>query len=172
MRRMTVLISSVALLAALGVVIMPATAASAATGSKVVYDSIPSPLPGNMPSEGPEAYAFNEFGNQIRFSGTTVRLGAVMVTMSDWACQFGHWYNDTCFTNPGATFFEPVALNIYHAPTSGTFPRPGSLIASVSQTFAIPYRPSDDIVNCAGDGWFDAAADTCYHGLATNITFH
>ena len=31
----------------------------------VIYESIPSPLPGNVASEGPEAYSFSQIGDAI-----------------------------------------------------------------------------------------------------------
>ena len=46
---------------------------------------------------------------------------------------------------------------------------PGAVLGSVTQTFAIPYRPSADPLNCTGGRWFDGTA--CYNGFATNITF-
>ncbi len=83
------------------------------------------------------------------------------------------WTNDTCSTKKGATFTEPITLNIYNPPT-GTSPLPGSLIASITQTFSISYRPSADDKNCTGSDlgkWYDKPSKTCFNGLATNISF-
>jgi hypothetical protein len=55
-------------------------------GTSVIYSSlVSSPLHGNMPSVGAEAYAFNEFGNQVTFAGTNRQLTNVVVTMSSGA---------------------------------------------------------------------------------------
>src|SRR5208283_5559547 len=57
---------------------------------------------------------------------------------------------------------------------------PGALIATVTETFHIPYRPSADSGNCPGKGeeseaagsrWYDAVESKCYKALATAVTF-
>jgi hypothetical protein len=87
--------------------------------------------------------------------------------MSSWGCQSGAWFSADCVTTPGATFSVPITLNIYNAGS----PTPGAVIASTTQTFAIPYRPSTDSINCTGGRWYDAGSATCFNGLAHNITF-
>ena len=136
------------------------------------YDSIPQPLPGNLPSWGFEATSTNEFGNQINFGGPAEvdHFSSVVVTMSSWGCETGRWYTFNCSTTPGSSFTEPITLNLYNPPAPGTFV-PGSLIASVTQTFSIPFRPSADPVNCTLGRWFDQGSKTCFNGLANNITF-
>lgn len=144
-------------------------AANGAQG-QVIYDSTVSPQPGNLPSEGAEAYAFNQFGDGITFAGTVRRSKSVTVTMSSWGCQSGNWFSGNCVTAPGATFSIPITLNIYN-PGS---PTPGTLIATKTQTFSIPYRPSADNINCTGPNagkWYDAASATCFNGLANNVAF-
>jgi hypothetical protein len=138
--------------------------------SQVVYDSTVNPKPGNLPSVGAEAYAFKELGDNITFAGTARSPKTVTVTMSSWACQSGSWYAGNCATTPGATYAIPITLNIYNAAS----PTPGALIATKTQTFAIPYRPSADNVNCTGDNagkWYEPTTGTCFNGLASNITF-
>ncbi len=159
----------------LAVVLVAASAGFAAvhasaktTSNNVIYNSTITPLPGNQPSVGVESSFFNEFGNQVSLAGTSLVLGKVTVTMSSWACQFGHWTNDTCVTTKGATFLEPITFNIYATAADAAS---NSHIATVTQTFAIPYRPSDNPTKCSGGGWYDTSSKTCFHGLATNITF-
>ncbi|HEY2639685.1 MAG TPA: hypothetical protein VGI66_07335 [Streptosporangiaceae bacterium] len=141
-------------------------------GTSVIYNSVvASPLPGNVPSVGAEAYSFNEFGNEVKFSGTSTNrsLTNVVVEMSSWGCVTGHWYSGDCATPPGATFDEPITFNVYGPSTNG---RPGALIASATQTFAIPYRPSASPKCGAGDGrWYDSKLRACFNGLATTINF-
>ncbi len=148
--------------------------------SPALYDSTIAPLPGSLPSYGPEAYAFNEIGNEVNLASSSQPLNNVVVTMESWACQSGNWYSDNCVTTPGATFPVPVTLTLYNpGTTAGTV---GSVIATDTQTFNIPYRPSADNINCnfanadSGNGppsgeWYDAATGQCYNGLADNITF-
>ena len=143
--------------------------ASEANGQAVVYDSTPSPLPGNIPSYGAEAYAFNEIGNEVNLAPSTGPLADVTVTMSSWACEFGGWTGPIpCTTTPGATFAVPITLSIYReGATPGTA---GSLIVSRTETFNIPYRPSaDPACISAPTKWMDAG--TCYNGLANNVSF-
>ena len=141
--------------------------AGALVQAQVIYDSTVSPLPGNLPSVGAEAYAFNELGDAVNFVGTARSPRAVTITMSSWGCQAGHWNTADCVTTPGATFSIQIKLNIYNAGS----PLPGSPVASTTQTFAIPYRPSTDNAHCTGGRWYEASSGTCFNGLANNITF-
>jgi len=137
---------------------------------QVIYDSTVSPLPGNLPSVGAQAKAFNELGDGITFAGTSRRLRTVTVTLSSWGCQSGAWYSNDCVTTPGATFNVPITFNIYNAGN----PLPGSQLATVTQTFVVPYRPSADNINCTGVNagkWYQASTGICFNGLANNITF-
>lgn len=148
--------------------------ASAVTADVIGYSSIPATLPGNVPSVGFEATSSKELGDQIGLLGVGARtVTSVTVIMSSWGCQSGSWTGSptSCVTTPGATFSHPITLNIYGVTPSGTLP--GALIATKTQTFAIPYRPSADPVNCPSSPttWYNAADATCYNGLATAITF-
>ena len=145
--------------------------ATQAFGQTAIYNNVPNPLPGNLPSVGYEANGASEFGDRVQFSlGTGRFLTTVVQTMSSWGCQTGHWNTGNCFTTPGTTFSHPITLNIYNV---GAGNQVGSLIGSVTQTFAIPYRPSADNTNCTGPDagkWFNGTS--CFNGLATTITFN
>lgn len=136
-----------------------------------IYNNIPSPLPGNVPSWGYEATGTSEFGDRIMFAPATGRsVTTVTLTMSSWGCQSGHWYSGDCASAPGATFSHPITLNIYNVVAGNQV---GTQIESVTQTFAIPYRPSADL-NCTGANagkWYDASSNTCFNGRAVNLTF-
>ena len=138
----------------------------------VLYKSTVSPLPGNLPSQPFQAQQTIEFGNEIMLTKPASPLSSVVVTMSSWACQAGSWNTNDCVTAPGATFTEPITLNIYNAPTTTTLPNPGALITSLTQTFSIPYRPSAS-PQCTGNSlgqWYDGKQG-CFNGKAVNITF-
>lgn len=163
--------------------ILPATSVFAATtaSSKVLYNSLV-PAPGNLPSIGFEATQTAQFGNEISLT-RSAKAANVVVTMDSWGCQSGSWTDDTCTTTPGSTFGEPLTLNIFRAPATNPTTQadtpgngvPGTLIASVTKTFAIPYRPSANNTKCIGDelgDWFDARNGECFAGLATNVTFN
>ena len=149
----------------------PALAAGGGHG----YDSVPKHLPGNLLSLGFEATSTSEFGNQVTFAAADhpMQLHDVVVTMSSWACQQGAWDAGNCATKGGAEFSWPITFNVYNppAPNSST---PGSLIATDTQVFKIPYRPSAS-PKCTGDQageWYSDSSKSCFNGLATNITFH
>ncbi len=138
---------------------------------QVIYDSTVSPLPANLPSVGPEAYAYTEFGDEINFASGPRTLKTVTVTLSSWACQNGTWHTDDCATTPGATYSVPITFNIYAVGANDTVV---ALIATKTQSFNVPYRPSKDDVNCTGDStgkWYDSSTNTCNNGIAANVTF-
>jgi hypothetical protein len=156
------MLASVIMAAALG---LPGGALGA-----TVYDDIPSPQPGNVPSIAYEANGIAEFGGQIQLAGTERQHPTVTVLMSSWGCQSGHWTSNDCVTTPGATFSHLITLNLYNVGVGGAV---GSLIATASQTFNIPFRPSHDPTNCplTPEKWFSAADGLCYNGFATPISF-
>ncbi len=136
---------------------------------QTIYNNIPSPLPGNLDSIAYEANQAEEFGDRVQFAGTSRTLTSVVQGMSSWGCESGFWFDGACVTTPGATFSHPITLNIYNVDAGNQV---GSLIASVTQTFAIPYRPSADNINCTGGRWYDASSNTCFNGYANLITFN
>jgi hypothetical protein len=166
-RRLLLLAPVAALLAASAGLATQASASTLAKDPDVLYNSTVTPLPGNLPSQPFQAQQTSEFGNRVRMTKTAQPLGNVTVTMSSWGCQTGG--GTTCVTTKGAKFTEPITLNLYNAPSTGSIV-PGSLIASVTKAFSIPYRPSADNVNCTGGAWFDGPQG-CFNGLAHNIVF-
>ncbi|HEY7023441.1 MAG TPA: hypothetical protein VH371_00620 [Candidatus Limnocylindrales bacterium] len=143
--------------------------AEGSASAPVIFDNTAASLPSNLPSYGPEAYSYNEWGAQVAFAGTARKLSTATVTMSSWTCQTGTWNGGDCATTPGATFNVPITFNVYNVGSSNSV---GSLITTKTQTFAIPYRPSADNVNCTGGNagkWFDGTS--CFSGKAVNITF-
>ena len=173
--RATVTLLPIAALVLAGLV-APATADSGDGNSNqknVVYSSLVAPLPGNLPSLGAEAYAFNELGNAVTFSpGSSRNLTKVVVTMSSWGCAAGSWNLHTCSTPEDSTFSQPITLNIYNPSIDGT--NRGAKIVTVTKTFSIKYRPSASAL-CTGANlgkWYQNSSKTCYNGLAQNITFN
>jgi hypothetical protein len=130
-----------------------------------VYSSLISPLPGNIPSIGVESDYFDELGNEVNLASSGT-LSSVVVTISSFTCETGS--GTTCVTTPGTTYPVDITFNIYSPGTGNT---PGALIASGTQTFDIPFRPSADNVDCSGGAWFDTTTEGCFNGFAANITF-
>ncbi len=131
------------------------------------FDNAPDVLPSNLGSYGPEAYAFDEWGGQVALAGTARDLSAATVTLSSWACESGGWSTHDCVTTPGATFNVPITFNVYSVGPSNSV---GPQIASKTQNFDIPFRPSSDTVNCDNESWYDGTS--CFHGKAVNVTFN
>ena len=172
----------VAVVAAITAVAGSALAAGASSGggtkSSVVYNSVvPNGPPSNLPSEAFEAQSVSQFGAAVTFAGTARNLTSVTVGMSSFACVTGSWDGSSgaCSTPTGATFSQPITLKIYNPSQDGGV-TPGSLITSVTQTFAIPYRPSSSS-KCASDpdrpyGWYSPGLKRCFNGITDNVTFN
>jgi len=169
----------VAVFAATALVVLVGSAlAGNPVRSSVVFDSTnPNGPPSNMPSYGPAAYSFGTIGDQITLGGTARSLSNVTITLSSWACQTGTWQDQSCATQPGATFSQPMTLSIYNVNQDGT---KGAHIATSSQTFDVPYRPSasakcltleDSNHVVRPGGWYQPSSKTCKNGLANDVTF-
>lgn len=154
-------------IAAIGMTIVLGVLCASAFASVVVYDNIPSPQPGNVPSVGFEATSSSEFGGQVGLAGSAREDPTITVLMSSWACEEGSWTSG-CVTAEGSTFAHPVTLNVYEV---GPGDSVGGLIATATSTFTMPFRPSSD--GCGGDptAWYDAGEEACNHGLAFPISF-
>ena len=134
--------------------------ASHAANTVVIYDSIPSPLPPNVVSEGYECCTRGQVGDQITFGGTSRQLSSVTVTMSNWAYQSAYpGFGDA------SGFSVPLTLNLYNTGSDGNV---GSLIASRSIDALISWRPEP--TGCDTEQGY-LADGTCFHGLAENVTF-
>jgi hypothetical protein len=136
----------------------------------VIFDNTTAVLPTNLASVGYQATQTAEFGAQVQFAGTARKLSTATVTMSSWACQSGDWNvpfgtAGACVTTtPGATYSVPITFNVYANAAAAL--AHGPTIATKTQTFAIPYRPSS-IAGGDNEAW-NAAGN---HGLAVAITF-
>ena len=154
------------LFAAIVVTGLAVLAFASAASAAVVYDNIATPQPGNVASVGFQATSTSEWGGQVELAGTARKDPKVTVLMSSWGCQSGGGV--TCVTAPGATFTHPITLKLYTVNANNS---PGAVIATNTQVFAIPYRPSAELTHCPGGQWWDAEEASCYNGYATPITF-
>ena len=151
----------------MGLVTIPPAVAGATTPTTTMYDST-DPASAQLSSLAFQATQATEIGNQIVFApGTSRTLNNVVVSMDSWGCATGS--GTSCVTPTGATFAQPITLNLYAANPDNT---PGALITSVTQTVNLAYRPSADNVNCTSGRWFNAADSTCYNGIVTNATLN
>jgi hypothetical protein len=154
--------------ALLAVTAISAIAAGSAGAVETVYTNIPAAFPPNLASVGNEAYSNAEIGGQVEFAGTARKNPMIVVGMSSWACQSGHWNAFNCSTTPGATFEWPITFNVYEVGAGNTV---GALLVSGTKTFKMPYRPSADLKRCTGPEhlgeWFSKGQ--CWHGKAFRI---
>jgi hypothetical protein len=86
--------------------------AAGGVGGTVIFDNTAAALPSNLPSYGPEAYSYSEWGGGVTFAGTARKLATATVTMSSWACESGSWSAGTCASTPGDTYSVPIAFTL------------------------------------------------------------
>lgn len=133
------------------------------TAQTIVYDSAPSPLPPNVPSQGFQCCSVSEFGDQIQLAPSTPRnAGFAKVVMSSWAK-----HSDYPLL-PAAGFTHPIQLNIYASVTAAQNHTP---LASVSQNALLPWRPEADPTCPGGTAWRSMTDLRCYNGFAFVLTF-
>jgi hypothetical protein len=148
-------------------------AAAQKTKTTVAYNTIPKTLPGNVPSVGPEAYAFIELGDGLgTFAPYTSTIGQVTVVLSSWACQSGTWQAG-CDSGNTAKFSQDITFNLYavsgDSTTSGPYVVQAQL-ESITKTFSIPYRPSATPSKCSdASQWYSKQDKTCYNGIAVPV---
>ncbi len=128
----------------------------------VVYDSIPSPTPPNVVSQGFQCCATAEIGDEVKLElDTPRRTGYTTVLMSSWSLHSNYP------TMPTAGYTHPITLNIYVDAASALAHTP---VKTVTQSFVIPWRPVADPTCPGGTAW-RAADNTCYNGFAFTIAF-
>lgn len=141
--------------------------------ASVVYNSLPSPLPPNTPSQPFQAQQTFEFGDYVHLGGTDRNLTTVTVGMSDWAL-YSDYTSDVRYNTNSATWSHPITINIYsnHLGVNGV---PDTLLATKTQNIDIPWRPVGD-PSCPDTGYglgfaWKASDNNCYNGFAFNATF-
>ena len=148
----------------------PICDAAASGDANAAYNDIPKDaVDCGPPSEAFEAQSAREFGDEVTLavSGT---LASLTVLFNSYACE-DHplWNNSECTTNVnGHTFSHTITAHIYD-PTDLTTP-----IATATQSFAIPFRPSADNVKCTGadtGGFFNPISGNCEFSIKTLLTF-
>lgn len=144
----------------------PAASASPVAGSAVQFDSVPAPLPPNLASLGFAANAAAEVGDLVQLDGANHPIDAVTVALSSWAIRSDYP------GAPAAGFNHPLTLRIYAVDRSSGLPRPGTVLAAVTTTFTIPWRPEPDPTAPPSPlrPW-RAADGNLYPGFAFTVTF-
>lgn len=139
-----------------------------ALSSSVVYDATPTTLPPNVASLGYQATSTAELGDAVTLAGTDRTLTGVTVTMSNWAL-YSDYAQDVRYSADSVSWTHPVTVNVYSSALNpdGT---PSTLLATTTQSIAIPWRPAAD-PTCAGGTAYRATDGDCYNGIAFNAAF-
>jgi hypothetical protein len=129
-----------------------------------IYNNIPSPLPPSLTSQSFEAlpYHYSEFGNLVAFGGTDRHLTSVTVAMVTLAyrSKYGAPATSTGWTE------QALTLTIYSV---GSGNQPGSVIASFTRSFPIPWRPEPTPLVAAGRcGWPLMVATTAWRSTSSS----
>jgi len=154
--------------AAVAVLVAMAPAATALAAPVLIYDSIPAPLPPHVVSQPYNSLQTREFGGAATFAGSIRAITKVTVVMDAFALASAY---PTFPGASGATWNHPLTLNLYNVDNGGANPpQPGTLIATRTSTFAIPWRPVAD-PTCADPSNWRASDGNCYTGIAFLATF-
>jgi hypothetical protein len=138
---------------------VPSLASAQATGT-IVFDSIPKPTPGNVPSQGYQCCATAEFGDLIKLEADTPRFaGSATVLMSSWALH------STYPTMDAAGYTHPITLNLYFTEAKALAHTPD---VTITKNALIPWRPEAD--PACGTAW-KGTDGICYNGFAFTLTF-
>jgi hypothetical protein len=153
-----------AVAALLAVTAMAAIGAGTA-GAEVVYNNVPSPLPGNFASIGLAATSSTEFGGEIELTGKARSQPTITVVMSSWACETGSVESGCKTAKPMKGFKVPVTIRAYNVGELEEGP-----IAEKTKNEKMFYRPSTNEEKCGPERWYDEATKACYHGYAFPIS--
>jgi hypothetical protein len=152
--------------------VLGVTAGAASAEPELIYSNFPTPTPPNVVSQPFEASGSGQFGGTVEFAGLARKGPSVFVEMSSWACQSGSWTGSPeCITTMGAKFEWPVTLNINQVGPGNTV---GPLIGSITKTFKMPYRPSQNNKRCTGThagAYYVGTVGECFHGKLFKIFF-
>lgn len=131
-----------------------------------IYDTLPSPLPPNVPSLGYEATSAAEFGDLIQFAGVDRSLQSVTVAMSNWAYESQY---ETIGTSAGFTI--DLTLNLYGV---GAGDAVGPLLGTQTVDALIPWRPEPDPADCApgSNNDYMGSDGQCYAGSLSTVSFN
>ena len=141
-----------------------ASTSMAHASTLTLYNSEPSPLPGNEPSEGYQCCQVRQLGQGVDLtSGGTYANFNVEVLMSNWALESTY---EPVGTSLGYTV--PLTLNLFNVGPGNAV---GSLIATLTTPQFIPWRPESG--GCSDPTAYLSSVDgKCYHGLLTPVEFN
>ncbi|MBX7053580.1 MAG: carboxypeptidase regulatory-like domain-containing protein [Pyrinomonadaceae bacterium] len=130
-----------------------------------VYNAVPATLAPSYPSQPFQAQQTTEFGDYVHLAGTDRVLGSVDVTMVTWAPK-----SDWPLYGTPTDWNHNFTINIYNVVAGSPLNTKGSLIATVTQSKSVPWRPAADPTCPGGTAW-RAGDGSCYNGYAFNLSF-
>jgi hypothetical protein len=136
-------------LAAIVVVIAALTisAAASALAPTVVYsnfNTVPANVNGHPNEDTYSAAPFEfPFGGMVEFSHRPGTIKTLTAQVDSFTCEHGVYSLENCFTGrPTKKFSYELTADIYEAKADN---EPGTLVASATATFKIPYRPTTNV---------------------------
>ena len=161
--RWSVTRGGVAILMALCTLALAASAASAAR----VYKGLAAGKVKDTESECMNGCGHTSFGVEVQPAGRDRYITAVTGELSSFSCQEGIYSNNTCETEPGATYNELVALKIYEPILN----EPGALLGEFRGTYPVPYKPEPNVHNCVNHGEGSGWGPECHIGDLAKVEF-
>ncbi len=138
-------IGLVAALVAVGALAMSSTA-SALTVVYSNFNTVPSVVKGHADEDTYSAAPFEfPFGGMVEFSHRPGAIKNLTAEVDSFTCEHGIYSLENCFTaRASKKFAYELTADIYEVKAGD---EPGTLVASSTATFKIPYRPTTN-VNC------------------------
>ncbi len=160
-----------AILAAAALFASPAAMAASPAAKATIYNNIPSPAPGNVPS----IWLRGQRGVRVWRRGVIRRRQPPESSGHRPDEQLGVparvlEHGQLCHHQESEV--QPVSQG--DRLPRGRGRRSGLFLGSVTHTFGMPYRPAANYSKCAGPDagkWYDKSSGTCYNGMAFAVKF-
>jgi hypothetical protein len=137
----------VAVVGVVAVVALAMSAAAASAAGKVVYsdlNTVPAEVNGHPNQDTYSAAPFEfPFGGIVEFSHRPGVIKSMIAQVDSFTCEHGVYQLENCFTpHLGKKFPYKLTASVYEVGAGNTL---GALVASSTETFKIPYRPSTNV---------------------------
>jgi hypothetical protein len=133
-------------LVAMVVAIAALTISAAASALTVVYsnfNTVPSTVNGHPDEDTYSAAPFEfPFGGMVEFSHRPGTIKNLTAQVDSFTCEHGLYNLENCYTARTKKFAYELTVDIYEVKANN---EPGTLVASSTATFKIPYRPTTNV---------------------------
>jgi hypothetical protein len=136
-----------AVVSVIAVTALAMTAAAASAAGKVVYsdlNTVPAIVNGHPNQDTYSAAPFEfPFGGIVEFSHRPGVIKSMIVQVDSFTCEHGVYQLENCFTpHLGKKFPYQLTASVYEV---GAGNKLGALVASSTESFKIPYRPTTNV---------------------------